>query len=181
MLPEVLKFPGEKQNRASVHYKPRFGFGYGQTDEKMLFHPTVWAEARAGDVIGLSGTPDQLKFDEIIRGSDSGPLVCQNNTNGPIDLSMVYFEYRVYFGSGANQIYQPTLIWTDVCPGASVTAQFKPKLSAYITREYQATEMLRGEVVTDEIWSQNLDELDNITGWYLMEDRDNGTFAIVLA
>ncbi|ELU37148.1 hypothetical protein AG1IA_08822 [Rhizoctonia solani AG-1 IA] len=66
-------------------------------------------------------------------------------------------------------------------PGASITAQFKPKLSAYITREYQATEMLRGEVVTDEIWSQNLDELDNITGWYLMEDRDNGTFAIVLA
>lgn len=41
--------------------------------------------------------------------------------------------------------------------------------------------MLRGEVETDAIWSQNLNELDDVTGWNLIEDEESGQFAIVPA
>jgi hypothetical protein len=41
--------------------------------------------------------------------------------------------------------------------------------------------LLRGEVETDEIWSRNLNELDDVTGWNFVEDDSNGGFSIVEA
>jgi len=68
-----------------------------------------------------------------------------------------------------------------------VNVQFTPKLSAYITRSYQgkyftyierarskginnlATELLRGEVETEAIWTQDLNMLSEVTGWNVYE------------
>lgn len=41
-----------------------------------------------------------------------------------------------------------------------------------------ASQMLRGEVETDAIWSQNLNELDDVTGWNLVEDEESGMFSM---
>lgn len=38
--------------------------------------------------------------------------------------------------------------------------------------------MLRGEVETDAIWSQNLNEIDDVTGWRFSEDDVSGAFSI---
>ncbi|KAG9075075.1 hypothetical protein FS749_013292 [Ceratobasidium sp. UAMH 11750] len=51
---------------------------------------------------------------------------------------------------------------------------------AYATREQDANEFLRiaGAVNAEPIWSQNLDELDRVTGWNFMEDEGCGQFII---
>ena len=38
--------------------------------------------------------------------------------------------------------------------------------------------MLRGEVETDAIWEMNLNELDDVTGWNLIENEESGMFSI---
>jgi hypothetical protein len=38
--------------------------------------------------------------------------------------------------------------------------------------------LLRGEIETDPIWTQNLNELDDVTGWNFVEDDANGGFRI---
>ena len=38
--------------------------------------------------------------------------------------------------------------------------------------------MLRGEGETDVIWTRNLDKLDDVTGWNLVEDKETGEFSI---
>lgn len=41
--------------------------------------------------------------------------------------------------------------------------------------------MLRGEVETDAIWECNLNEVDDVTGWDLLEDEESGEFSIEAA
>ncbi|CAE6435693.1 unnamed protein product [Rhizoctonia solani] len=122
-----------------------------------------------GDVIGISGTTYQLDFNEKAKGDDSSPIVCKNNTGGPINVSMG-------FAKGSEE-YEPILAWTRVGCGSNATAQFKPRLTAYFT----LNKVLRGEVETDAIWSIGLDEIDDVAGWNFVQDDATGGFSIVSA
>ncbi|CCO37549.1 hypothetical protein BN14_11705 [Rhizoctonia solani AG-1 IB] len=122
-----------------------------------------------GDVIGISGTTYQLDFNEKAKGDDSSHIVCKNNTGGPINLSMGFAK--------RSEEYEPILAWTRVGCGSNATAQFKPRLTAYVT----LNKVLRGEVETDAIWSIGLDEIDDVTGWNFVQDDATGGFSIVSA
>ncbi|CEL53090.1 hypothetical protein RSOLAG1IB_11222 [Rhizoctonia solani AG-1 IB] len=126
-----------------------------------------------GDVIGISGTTYQLDFNEKAKGDDSSHIVCKNNTGGPINLSMGFAK--------RSEEYEPILAWTRVGGGSNATAQFKPKLTAYVTRDYEVNKVLRGGVETDAIWSIDLDEIDDVTGWNFVQDDATGGFSIVPA
>jgi len=41
----------------------------------------------------------------------------------------------------------------------------------------KATQLLRGEIETDSIWAQNLDDLDAVSGFNIIE-TSNGTYDI---
>ncbi|CUA77327.1 hypothetical protein RSOLAG22IIIB_06656 [Rhizoctonia solani] len=94
-------------------------------------------------------------------------------------------QYGARLAFGYAQTDQDNLVdsaaWVEVRvrAGSNVTAQFTPNLTAYVTRDYKATEMLRGEVETDAIWTRNLNELDDVTGWNFVEDDASGAFSIV--
>ncbi|CAE6435725.1 unnamed protein product [Rhizoctonia solani] len=173
---KVITFPAGEYGKASVRYVLRPAFGYGQVDQDYLFHPTGWAQAQNGDLVSISGSPGQLKFDENIKGDDPKHIACKNDTDNQIDLSVGIIK-----GSGANEKYEPTVVWTGVGAGANVTTQFRSKLSVYVTRDYKPNQMLRGEVETDVIWSHNLDEIDDVTSWIFVQDDDTGAFSIVSA
>ncbi|KAG8793413.1 hypothetical protein FRC12_002788 [Ceratobasidium sp. 428] len=81
-------------------------------------------------------------------------------------------------GDGANQMFEPTLVCTGVNADSRITAQFTPVLQAYVTRDYQVSELLRGEFETDKVWEQNVSELDDVTGWNFVEDDESGQFSI---
>ncbi|GAB1528559.1 hypothetical protein RhiTH_011753 [Rhizoctonia solani] len=173
---KVLTFPVKNRSGSSIQYLPRFAFAYGQVDQNYIFHPTAWVEAQRGIVSNLSGATDQLRFDQSIHGDDSEHFACKNNSSGVVNLSIGLLN-----GKGADQRFQPTLVWTNVATGSDVTTKFTPKLTAHVTRDYQATEILRGEMETDAIWSYNLDklsEMDDVTLWNFVEDDESGSFSI---
>ncbi|KAJ1299598.1 hypothetical protein OPQ81_012018 [Rhizoctonia solani] len=169
---KVITFRARGHAKATVQYRARLAFGYAQTDQDNLVDSAAWVEVQASDVI--SGGPGQKRFGENSKGNGSKLLVCKNNTDGRANLSIGFVK-----GDGISQRYEPTLIWTGVGAGSNVTAQFTPNLTAYVTRDYKATEMLRGEVETDAIWTRNLNELDDVTGWNFVEDDASGAFSII--
>ncbi|KAG8793425.1 hypothetical protein FRC12_002800 [Ceratobasidium sp. 428] len=108
---------------------------------------------------------------------DSGAWTeVRNNSSGRTDLSIGFVK-----GDGIDQRFEPTLVWTGVGAKSNITAQFTPVLRAYVTRDYQASQLLRGEVETDTIWEQNINELNDVTGWNFQEDNANGGFSITPA
>ncbi|ELU36752.1 hypothetical protein AG1IA_09218 [Rhizoctonia solani AG-1 IA] len=156
--------------KASIQYGARLAFGY---DQDNLVDSGAWVEVQSGDISSIAGGPGQKRFGENTKGSGTKLLVCKNNTDSRANLSIGFVK-----GDGIHQRYEPTLVWTGVGSKSNVTAQFTPNLTAYVTRDYKATEMLRGEVETDAIWTCNLNELDDVTGWNFIEDDATGGFSI---
>ncbi|KAB5592337.1 hypothetical protein CTheo_4218 [Ceratobasidium theobromae] len=170
---KVITFRAKGHAKAVVQYVPRLAFGYAQTDSDNLVDSAAWVEVKSGDISSISGGPGQKRFGDNAKGSGTKLLVCQNNTHSRANLSLGLVK-----GDGINQRYEPVLIWTGVGSKSNIATQFTPILTAYVTREYRATEMLRGEVETDAIWSCNLNELEDVTGWNFMEDETSGAFII---
>ncbi|QRW26570.1 hypothetical protein RhiXN_12231 [Rhizoctonia solani] len=160
-------------SKAALHYQQRLAFGYAQTDWDNLVDSAAWVEVASGEVSRISGKAGQKRFGHNAKGHATKKLVCKNNTDSRANLSIGFVR-----GDGINQRYEPTMLWTGVGAKSNVAVQFTPVLSAYITRDYKATEMLRGEVETDAIWTFNLDQLDGVTGWNLVEDDITGAFGI---
>ncbi|KAF8600680.1 hypothetical protein BDV93DRAFT_525264 [Ceratobasidium sp. AG-I] len=161
---KVITLPAGGDGMAHVDYVSHLGYSHAKTGAGYLVESTSWVEVRAGDISGTSG------------GSGSKLIVCKNNTRNRVNLSIGFVK-----GNGVDEVYEPILFCPGVSAGSSITTKFTPTLTAYITREYNESQMLHVEVCTDAIWSQNLNELDDVTGWNLIEDEESGQFTIVSA
>ncbi|KAF9237975.1 hypothetical protein BU15DRAFT_75585 [Melanogaster broomeanus] len=80
-------------------------------------------------------------------------------TSGSIPIPMLYFE--------------------SVGSGATASAQFHPILRAYITSEYQESEILRSAVAWPVLWERNLPELDESSTWALSRNVSTGEFTLI--
>ncbi|KAF8600679.1 hypothetical protein BDV93DRAFT_261243 [Ceratobasidium sp. AG-I] len=167
---KVITFRAQGHGKASVIYVPRYAFGYAQTDADNLVNVPFWKEVESGDIASVSGGPGAEHFGENSKDDNSKLLVCKNNTEAPANFSI---------GTLNGERYEPALLWTDIGVGSEVLAQFVPTLTAYITRDYKASELLRGEVESEAIWQAELNELDDATAWQLVEDAETGEFSIV--
>jgi hypothetical protein len=65
--------------------------------------------------------------------------------------------------------------------GSNITAQFTPKLRAYVTSDYKETEILKGEIHSPLLWEKNLAELAETTTWNLTRDPATGRYTIAEA
>ncbi|KAG9085641.1 hypothetical protein FRC06_003525 [Ceratobasidium sp. 370] len=148
---KVITFRARGHGKASVKYVNRLGFGYAQTDEDNLVGAAAWVEVRSGDVTRVIGGPNEKRFGDTTKREDTKLLVCKNNSSSRADLSIA---------------------------GSNITAQFAPVITAFVTRQYQTSQLLRGAVETDAIWECNLNELDHVTGWNFVEDSASGAFTI---
>ncbi|KAF8597183.1 hypothetical protein BDV93DRAFT_527621 [Ceratobasidium sp. AG-I] len=169
---KVITFRARGHAKASIQYNARLAFGYAQTDQDNLVDSAAWVEVRSGDISSLTGEGGK-RFGKNSQASGTKLLVCKNNTRGRANLSIGFVK-----GEGIDQRYEPTLVWQGVGAGSNISAQFTPTLTAYVTRDYKASQMLRGEVETDAIWECNLNELDDVTGWNFVENEESGAFSI---
>ncbi|KAB5591778.1 hypothetical protein CTheo_4770 [Ceratobasidium theobromae] len=167
----VISFRAKGHAKASIQYVFRLAFGYAQTDQGNLVDSAAWVEVKSGDVTSISGGPGQKRFGESAQALVHIPTLAHKNRAGANSSS------GFVSGDGIAQRYEPTLVWTDVGSKSNITAQFTPTLTAYVTRDYKATEMIRGDVET-AIWSCNLNELGDVTGWNFTEDAASGEFSI---
>ncbi|QRW26001.1 hypothetical protein RhiXN_11078 [Rhizoctonia solani] len=181
LLSGVITFRANGHAKATVHYHQRLAFGYAQTDRDNLVDSAAWVEVVSGDISSISGA-GQKRFGNNSKGNGTKLLVCKNNTDGRANLSIGFLSGDEFTNATSPhwfglERYEPTLVWTGVGSKSNITAAFTPVLTAY-TRDYKATEMLRGEVETDAIWSCNLNLIDDVTGWHLFEDQASGAFTI---
>ncbi|KAG9096234.1 hypothetical protein FS749_008865 [Ceratobasidium sp. UAMH 11750] len=170
---KIINFRAGGHSKATVKYVARLAFGYAQTDDNNLVDSAAWVEVMSGDMSSITGAAGDKRFGPTTKREGTKLLVCKNNTDQRANLSIGFVK-----GDGIGQRYEPTLVWTGVGSKSNITAQFTPILTAYVTRDYKESQLLRGEVETDAIWSQNINEIDDVTGWNFLEDDSNGSFII---
>ncbi|KAF8600672.1 hypothetical protein BDV93DRAFT_261110 [Ceratobasidium sp. AG-I] len=155
---KVLEFPALVHGKATVKYSPRPAIGYVQTESDSLVDASSWSEVNNEDI------------DKVIGGAG---LPFKNESKHRANLSVGLVK-----GNGIGQIFEPIIMWRRVDPGSTVTAQFAPVLSAYFIRNYEVSQMLRGELEVARTWEQNLNELDDVTYWDVIQDSESGNFFI---
>ncbi|KAJ8590406.1 hypothetical protein M405DRAFT_881076 [Rhizopogon salebrosus TDB-379] len=82
------------------------------------------------------------------------------------------------FMTPGNLMPQPALYFKDVGDGSHVVAKFTPKLRAYITSDYQESQILDVAILSDVIWEEDLDGLSQSTTWSLERDPASGRYII---
>ncbi|KAG8713364.1 hypothetical protein FRC09_018800 [Ceratobasidium sp. 395] len=196
---KTLKFaPNRRAHaRSSVTYTDRLAFGYMETQESNIIEPSAWVDVQSGDVAVISGGLHSQCFGEVTHRTNNDHIIRKNRSSVRVDLSLglytSYFDdYVLNYvdecllglvrGEGVNERFEPVHFWDNVGKGPNVTADsFTPILTAYVTNDHKGGEYLRGEVNADAIWSQNLDELDDLTEWNFVEDPESGVYSITEA
>ncbi|QRV94540.1 hypothetical protein RhiJN_22558 [Ceratobasidium sp. AG-Ba] len=168
---KVITMPAGGHCKARVQYTARPAFGCAETDENYVVGNMAWEEIKSGIRSSISGEYFGRRRDSDEKGYSNHVIVCTNSTRKRANLSIGFVK-----GEGIDQRYTPVLFWKGVGAGCKVSTQFTPVLNAYVTQAYKSSEMLRWETEVDPIWSCNLDELDDVTGWNLFEDYRSGAF-----
>ncbi|KAG2128530.1 uncharacterized protein EDB93DRAFT_1184555 [Suillus bovinus] len=153
---KVTKFGKDGPYRATATYTSQLAFSRVQVE--------------SGKVISAATSVN-------INPPESGPagiLQAQNHT-GAIQ------EIAVGFVNKGDFMPTPVLYFNDVGDGSRVTAKYTPVLRAYITADYEETAILRGQVDTPAIWSQDLTGLAQNTTWNLARDPNTGRYTLTHA
>ncbi|KAF9222751.1 hypothetical protein BS17DRAFT_809357 [Gyrodon lividus] len=110
-------------------------------------------------------------FSNVVPG-EAGYLQAVNNCPLVEDIAIGFTK--------PNSDQEPTsvLYFKSVGNGAFVKAQFTPVLHAYITEQYQETQIIRGEVDVSSIWEEDLAGLEPSTTWVLTHDKATGKYKI---
>ncbi|QRV84654.1 hypothetical protein RhiJN_26719 [Ceratobasidium sp. AG-Ba] len=192
---KVITFRAGGHAKAVVRYTSRLAFGYAQLDDANAVDAAAWVEVKSGDMTSIKGNNGEKRFGGVSKRENTRLLVCKNNTNQRAHLSIGFVK-----GDGIDQRFDPVLLWTGVGAKSNVTAQFTPRLSAYVTRDYQGkwcifstgcnpnhsvllpeSQFLRGEVETEAIWTMDLNTLDDLSSWNFVENPESGSFEIKAA
>ncbi|QRW18674.1 hypothetical protein RhiXN_00080 [Rhizoctonia solani] len=152
---KVFTFRKQGHPKKTVRYTPRVAFAYAQADHNSLVECAGWVEIR--DDINNGTSP-------MGRNNASGPgtmrAYCKNGSKRRADLSIGLLKGDRIINIMSQYVYGLVSI------------------SAYVTRDYKVNEMIHRKVEADAIWTQNLDQIDDITGWNLTEDPITGKFSI---
>ncbi|KAG8965316.1 hypothetical protein FRC03_000700 [Tulasnella sp. 419] len=155
--------------KASVSYCARIAFSTAQVNKDNIVDCETWQEVSLGQTTTLAVGKN---FTPSMAGGNGRLMGLKNRTGDRATVGIGFVK-----GDLIHQRYEPTLLWTGGINNSNVNVQFTPKLSAYVTKAYQSSELLRGEVETDSIWTQDLAVLEEVSGWNIIEDG-TGNFMI---
>jgi len=167
---KVSKFGKSGPYRATATYTAQLAFSRAQVADGKVISAATSVNINNGEKTILTEANEVYHFSTPQAGT-SGILQAQNHT-GSIQ------EIAVGFVNKGDFIPTPVLYFSDVGEGSHVTAKFTPVLRAYITSDYEETSILRGQVDTPAIWSQDLTGLAQNTTWNLSRDANTGRYTI---
>ncbi|KAG1870503.1 hypothetical protein C8R48DRAFT_85395 [Suillus tomentosus] len=170
---KARKFAKSGPYRATATYTAQLAFARAQVENGQVVSAATSVNINNGEKTTLTEANDVYYFSTPQMGT-SGILQAQNDT-GSIQ------EIAVGFINKGDFMPTPVLYFSDVGHGSRVTAKFTPVLQAYITSDYEETSILRGQVDTPAIWSQDLTGLAQNTTWNLSHDANTGRYTITHA
>ncbi|KAF9220785.1 hypothetical protein BS17DRAFT_820308 [Gyrodon lividus] len=110
-------------------------------------------------------------FSEAVDG-EHGHLQVVNGCPSVEDISIGFVE------PNSDEGPTPVLYFHSIDNGSLLEAQFTPVLRAYVTTQYQETQIIRDEVDTPVIWERDLTKLAKDTTWVLARDEQTGWYKI---
>ncbi|TFK32749.1 hypothetical protein BDQ12DRAFT_728383 [Crucibulum laeve] len=145
---EVIQLQGSGHSQATVTYTATTAFFVPQIVQGNL----VTSSNSEICLVGQQCVAAYNQTVEVITNVTTGTpglLTCTNETPVAADIGIGFTDPK-----GDN--LQPALLWTRVGVNSSVAAQFTPTLLVYAETQYQQTQIIKGEIQSPLLLSQNL-------------------------
>ncbi|KAG1757723.1 hypothetical protein EDB19DRAFT_1658698 [Suillus lakei] len=156
-----------------VTYKHQFALSKSQIENWNITGAATAVEINVGQQTTLTKSGQVFSFSTPEAGLH-GALEAINHTGEDQDIT-------VGFMTPGQFLPKPALFFDNFKNSSKITAQFTPKLRAYITSEYQEGAILRDAIQTLPIWEHDLTALEQSTIWYLTRDQATGHYTITRA
>ncbi|KIJ44512.1 hypothetical protein M422DRAFT_252119 [Sphaerobolus stellatus SS14] len=165
----VIPFPAGDQHSGEVSYKNQLVFTSPQIENGVIVRAATYEPIGLGERTVLKLQDGIIDFTTPESGT-AGVIQALNQTNQRTDIGVGFLK----------DARRPStvLVWRQVSNNANVTAEFTPKLSAYVTTDYQENEVLRGAIQTGAIWQENLAKLPLVSSWIFKEDAATGEYKL---
>ncbi|KAG8854917.1 hypothetical protein FRB91_002977 [Serendipita sp. 411] len=167
----VGTFAAEKPGAMIVTYKNQLAYTRPQVLNGNIVSCSTWQNINVGQKTTLNKNSNGVySFDGVSAGQD-GYLIAANNCG---DIQEMSIGFETTPGMPPSQV----LYFDNIGQGSNVTTQFTPLLSAYVTSQYQQTEILRGEIQTPNIWTQDLAKLKETTTLIFSRNKATGQYSL---
>ncbi|KAB5589509.1 hypothetical protein CTheo_7046 [Ceratobasidium theobromae] len=171
---EAINFRARQQMSATVEYVARLAFGISQINRSNIVEGTTWVEAQSEFSISIIGDAYHQSFYKELSGSSDEPPVCWNEGDGPTDVCIGFVK-----GNGINQRYEKVFVWSNVPPESCVYVKLDPVIPAYVIQCGITIGANTGDIRIhrdeEPIWTANLDDFGEVTGWNFIEDDEGFT------
>jgi len=157
-----------------VTYVQRLGVTRAVVSGGTVIPASTYTDINVGQKTELSKSGDPAIYRFSTPSTISPPtkqFVAQNVTNGRENIGIGFFERT---DRAPSQI----LVFEDVGAGSSVQAEFTPILRAYITTDYKENAILRGQISTPVLFTENLVNLPENTDWMLTYNPGSGAYRV---
>ncbi|KAI0370025.1 hypothetical protein BV20DRAFT_967011 [Pilatotrama ljubarskyi] len=115
--------------------------------------------------------PPVYSFTPPVLHAGAKDMQALNDTGRQVDMALGLISPGM---DTERETITPVMIWRHVCNGICVSAQFTPVLRAYISRNYRASENIKGELLAAQlIWKANLADLGPKTKIQITKDASN--------
>ncbi|KIK98569.1 hypothetical protein PAXRUDRAFT_133930 [Paxillus rubicundulus Ve08.2h10] len=171
---KVTSFAAEGPYSMKATYQSHLAFVKPQVEDgsNTIVDASTYKSVNLGDETKLTkDTKGVYHFSNVTPG-DAGFLEAVNGCPLVEDIAIGFSK------PGSDEDPTCVLYFGSVGHNGFVKAQFTPHLRAYITDQYQETQIIRGEVDTPMIWQRDLGQLAQSTTWFLTYNGATGEFAI---
>ncbi|KAG8813997.1 hypothetical protein FRC17_001339 [Serendipita sp. 399] len=165
----VVSFPAGSRASKALTYTNQLAFTSPEVSSGNLIGASHSSVAIAvGQKTSLTSSSGHYQFSDPTSG-ESNYLIANNSCNDTQNMCLAAVNHNVP---------QAILYFDNVGQGTDVKTQFHPVLSAYITSDYQETEILKNTADIQKIWIRNLSELPENTTWIFEHDPRSGSYSL---
>ncbi|KIJ38564.1 hypothetical protein M422DRAFT_258676 [Sphaerobolus stellatus SS14] len=165
----VIPFPAGDHNSGEISYQNQLVFTSPQIESGVVVRAATYEPIGLGERTVLTLKDGYLDFTPPEAGTE-GVIQALNQTEQRTDIGVGFLK--------DPRRPSTSLVWREVAHNANVTAEFTPKLRAYVTTDYQENEVLRGAIQTGAIWEENLAKLPSVTSWLFKQDTATGEYKL---
>ncbi|KAG8833562.1 hypothetical protein FRC17_010444 [Serendipita sp. 399] len=169
----VGTFAADAPGAMVVTYKNQLAYSRPQVINGNIVAVSTWVNLNVGQKTTLTKDSGPYKFSPPTSG-EKNYLIAENDT-GSIQ------EMAIGFTSQPGMPPSSVLYFDKIGTGSNVTTQFTPVLTAYVTSQYQQTQILKGAIQTPAIWKQDLAELSESTTLIFSRDKATGRYSLEIA
>ncbi|CAG7849727.1 SubName: Full=Uncharacterized protein {ECO:0000313/EMBL:CCA71574.1} [Serendipita indica DSM 11827] len=169
---KVIPFATNTNKKAQAEYVNQLVFIGPQIDDDNLISPSTFGNVNVGGAVDFTLDSDKnLLISDTDKNKRPGFVVATNSTGKIQDIAI---------GLQPNPKKDPEAIlyFPKIGNTSQVVCKYHPILRAYMTSDYQETEVISGEIQTGMIWERDLAQLEDTTNWRLTYNGSTGQYSL---